>query len=35
MLERIDKALANADKGVYKDTEEFEKELIAELGAYA
>jgi hypothetical protein len=33
LFERIDKALANAEKGMYKDSEQFEKELLAEFGA--
>lgn len=33
LYEKIDKALANADKGNYRDSDEFEKELMAEFGA--
>ncbi len=33
LFEKIDRALANADMGLYKDSEEFEKELLEEFGA--
>ena len=33
LIERIDKALASAEKGMYKDSDDFEKELLAEFGA--
>ena len=32
LYDMIDKALANADKGVCKDAEGFEKELLSESG---
>lgn len=33
LYDRIDKALANANKGIYRDSEEFEKDLLSEFGA--
>ncbi|MBO5577207.1 MAG: hypothetical protein J5956_13060 [Ruminococcus sp.] len=33
LIERIDKALASAEKGMYKNSDDFEKELLVEFGA--
>ncbi|MBR1393258.1 MAG: hypothetical protein IJ561_05425 [Ruminococcus sp.] len=33
LFDKIDKALANANKGMYRNVEDFEKELLAEFGA--
>lgn len=33
IYDKIDKALANAKKGMYRYSEDFEKELLSECGA--
>lgn len=33
LFDKIDKALANANNGIYRNAEDFEKELLAEFGA--